>query len=275
MQTIKLNNITIGGSALFFIMGPCVIEDEASCLAAAERLAGITDGLGAQFVFKASYDKANRTSANSFRGPGLKEGLRILKKVKGAFNVPILTDVHCRHDVAAVAEVCDIIQIPAYLCRQTDLIVEAAKSGRVVNIKKGQFLSPQDMRNSVEKASAAGCKGVFITERGTTFGYNNLVVDFRGLPVMRETGTPVVFDATHSVQTPGGMGGCSGGDRRMARYLAGAAAAVGIDGVFMEVHAEPDKALCDGPNSIAIDDVKAVIEEITAIDKAVRQARAS
>lgn len=274
MQEIKLDRITIGGNALFFIMGPCVIESEASCLGALERLVEITASLGVQFVFKASYDKANRTSVSSFRGPGLKEGLRILKKAKDAFKVPVLTDVHCRHDVAAVAEVCDIIQIPAYLCRQTDLIVEAAKSGRVVNIKKGQFLSPHDMRNSVEKAHAAGCKGVFITERGTTFGYNNLVVDFRAMPIMRDTGTPVVFDATHSVQTPGGMGGCSGGDRRMARYLAAAAAAVGVDGVFMEVHAEPDKALCDGPNSIAIDDVASVIEEITAVDRAVRKGRA-
>lgn len=270
MREIKLDNFTIGGASLFFIMGPCVIESEAACLAALERLIAITSGLNVPFVFKSSYDKANRTSVNAFRGPGLKEGLRILKKAATEYKVPVLTDVHCKHDVGAVAEVCDIIQIPAYLCRQTDLIVAAAKTGRIVNIKKGQFLSPDDMRNSVDKAASTGNEKVFITERGTTFGYNNLVVDYRALLTMREAGTPVVFDATHSVQTPGGMGGCSGGDRRMARYLARAAAAVGVDGVFMEVHVEPDKALCDGPNSIALQDVKDVIEEITAIDRVIK-----
>ncbi|MBI5561626.1 MAG: 3-deoxy-8-phosphooctulonate synthase [Deltaproteobacteria bacterium] len=271
MKEIRLGNITIGGGSLFFIMGPCVIEGEAAMLSTLEGLVRITSDLKAPFVFKSSYDKANRTSVKSFRGPGLKEGLRILARARAEFNVPVLTDVHCRHDVGAVAGVCDILQIPAYLCRQTDLIVEAARTGRVVNIKKGQFLSPQDMRNSVDKAVSAGNDKVFITERGTTFGYNNLVVDFRALPIMRETGTPVVFDATHSVQTPGGMGGCSGGDRRMAGYLARAAAAVGVDGVFMEVHPAPDSALCDGPNSIELKDVKGIIEELTAIHGAARR----
>lgn len=276
MKQIKLGDITIGGDApLFFIMGPCVIESEKAALSTLERLLKITGALGAPFVFKSSYDKANRTSVKSFRGPGLKEGLRILKKAKDDFKVPVLTDVHCTHDVGAVAEVCDVLQIPAYLCRQTDLIVAAAKTGRVVNIKKGQFLSPQDMRNSVEKALSAGNEKVFVTERGTSFGYNNLVVDFRAMPAMRSSawGVPVVFDATHSVQAPGGAGDCSGGDREMAKYLARAAVAVGVDGIFMEVHPEPDKALCDGPNSVAMKDLEAILTELIAIDGLVKGKR--
>ena len=266
MKQITLRDFAIGGSQPVFIMGPCVIEDEATTLATLEGLKRITSDLGMPFVFKASYDKANRTSAASFRGPGIKEGLRILKKAATEFSVPVLTDVHCAHDVDAVAAVVDIIQIPAFLCRQTDLIVKAASTGRVINIKKGQFLSPSDMGQSVGKALGAGNDRIIVTERGTSFGYNNLVVDYRGLPVLRALGYPVVFDATHSVQTPGGQGTCSGGDRAMAVHLARAAAAVGVDGFFFEVHPDPDKALCDGPNSIRLSDVKVLMEEIVAID---------
>lgn len=269
MRQIKFNGFSIGDGGLFFIMGPCVIENEKITLGTLEELLKITDSLGVPFVFKSSYDKANRTSVKSFRGPGLKKGLRILKKAKKLFGVPILTDVHCRHEVKDVAEVADIIQVPAYLSRQTDLIVEAAKSKRIVNIKKGQFMAPRDVSLSVEKALSAGNGKVIVTERGVSFGYNNLTVDFRSIPLMREAGFPVVFDATHSVQTPGGMGTSSGGDRTMARYLARAAAAVGVDGIFMEVHPDPDKALCDGPNSIRLKDVKEMIKELIGINELV------
>ncbi len=274
MKQIRLKDFTIG-EGLFFIMGPCVIEDERSTLGALEALLKITSDLGVPFVFKSSYDKANRTSVSSYRGPGIKEGLRILQKAKDAFGVPILTDVHCVHDVAQVAEVADIIQIPAFLCRQTDLIVEAAKSGRIVNIKKGQFMAAHDMSQSVGKAVSTGNYNIILTERGSSFGYNNLVVDYRSLPVLRGLGYPVVFDATHSVQRPGGMGTCSGGDREMVEYLAKAAVAVGVDGVFMEVHHDPEKALCDGPNSVAIKDLKGLIKDLVAIDSLVRPVLAS
>ena len=266
MKEIRLGDFTIGGAKPVFIMGPCVIEDEATTLATLEGLKRITSDLKIPFVFKASYDKANRTSAASFRGPGIKEGLRILRRVSEEFFVPVLTDVHCSHDVDSVAAVANIIQIPAFLCRQTDLIIKAASTGRIINIKKGQFLSPADMSQSVDKALSAGNDMIIVTERGTSFGYNNLVVDYRGLPVLRALGYPVVFDATHSVQTPGGQGTCSGGDRTMAVHLARAAAAVGVDGFFFEVHPDPDNALCDGPNSIKLSDVRGLLEEIIAID---------
>lgn len=271
MRQIRLKDFSIGNEAgLFFIMGPCVIENEKMALSTLEELLKITSGLGVPFVFKSSYDKANRTSVKSFRGPGLKEGLRILKRVREEYKVPVLTDVHCSRDVKEVAEVVDIIQIPAFLCRQTDLIVEAAATKRIINIKKGQFLSPLDMRQSIEKARSTGNEDIILTERGASFGYNNLVVDFRGLPMMRGFGYPVVFDATHSVQIPGGMGTASGGDRKMARYLARAAAAVGADGIFMEVHPCPDEALCDGPNSIGLSDVRALVSELKEIDSLVK-----
>lgn len=270
MKRIGLKDFTIG-SGLFFILGPCVIESEETTLSTLEELKRITSGLRAPFVFKSSYDKANRTSVASFRGPGMKEGLRILRKAKERFDVPILTDVHCTEEVEAAAEVADIIQIPAFLCRQTDLIVAAAKTGRIINIKKGQFMAPQGMLNSVKKAQSAGNDNITLTERGSSFGYNNLVVDFRSIPVMRGFGCPVVFDATHSVQAPGGMGECSGGDRAMARVLARAAAAVGVDGFFFEVHPDPDRALCDGPNSIALKDIASVISEVVEIDRAVKK----
>lgn len=267
MKQIKVKDLSIGGGAgLIFILGPCVIESETAALKAAEELKRITSSLKAPFVFKASYDKANRTSVKSFRGPGLKEGLRILKKIKTELDLPILTDVHCAEDMETVAETADIIQIPAFLCRQTDMIVAAAKTGKVVNIKKGQFLAPLDMNNSVQKALSTGNDNIILTERGASFGYNNLVVDFRAIPMMRSFGFPVVFDATHSVQIPGGMGTASGGDRKMAGYLARAAAAVGVDGIFMEVHPCPDEALCDGPNSIELKSVEGLIKELIEID---------
>ncbi|MFQ5735554.1 MAG: 3-deoxy-8-phosphooctulonate synthase [Thermodesulfobacteriota bacterium] len=266
MKEIRLRDFTMGAGGLFFIMGPCVIEDEATTLKTLEGLKEITSALGVPFIFKASYDKANRTSVGSFRGPGMDEGLRILRKASEEFSVPVLTDVHCAHDVEAVAAVADVIQIPAFLCRQTDLIVKAAGTGRIINIKKGQFLSPPDMGRSVDKALSTGNDRIMVTERGTSFGYNNLVVDFRGLPVLRALGHPVVFDATHSVQTPGGLGTASGGDRAMAVYLARAAAAVGVDGFFFEVHPDPEHALCDGPNSLKLSGVKPLLEELMAID---------
>ncbi len=256
---------------LFFMLGPCVIEDEAITLKTLEGLVKITEDLGVPFIFKASYDKANRTSLESYRGPGLTEGLKVLKKAAEAFpSVPIVTDVHCRTEVAPAAEVVDVLQIPAFLSRQTNLIVEAALTGLPVNIKKGQFMSPGEMSHSVDKALSTGNDQIMITERGVSFGYNNLVVDFRSLPLLRASGLPVIFDATHSVQSPGGMGGKSGGDRKMARYLARAAAACGVDGFFMEVHPDPEHALCDGPNSLALSDVKALLSEIIAIDNTVR-----
>ncbi|MBI5643872.1 MAG: 3-deoxy-8-phosphooctulonate synthase [Deltaproteobacteria bacterium] len=272
MKQIKLKDFSIGsGEGLFFILGPCVIEGEAAAFKTAEELKRITSDLKVPFVFKASYDKANRTSVKSFRGPGMAEGLKILKRVKEEYSVPVLTDVHCREEVAEVAQVADIIQIPAFLCRQTDLILEAARSNKIVNIKKGQFMAPADINQSIQKALSTGNDNIIITERGVSFGYNNLVVDYRAFPIMRSFGFPVVFDATHSVQRPGGMGASSGGDRDMARYLARAAAAVGVDGIFMEVHPFPDAALCDGPNSIGLKDVKGIIEEIIAIDSVVRR----
>jgi len=256
---------------LFFMLGPCVIEDEATTMKTLEGLLKITEELKVPFIFKSSYDKANRTSLESYRGPGLKEGLKILSRVSEAFpEVPIITDVHCRTEVEPVAEVVDIIQIPAFLSRQTTLIVEAALTGLPVNIKKGQFMAPGDISYSLDKARGAGAERVMITERGVSFGYNNLVVDYRAFPLLRNMGCPVIFDATHSVQTPGGMGGKSGGDRKLARYLARAASACGVDGFFMEVHPDPDKALCDGPNSLALADVKQVLTEILEIDRVVR-----
>ncbi len=257
---------------LFFMLGPCVIESEATTLKTLEGLLKIAEDLGVPFIFKSSYDKANRTSLESYRGPGLKEGLKVLEAAAKAFpEVPIITDIHCRTEVAPASEVVDILQIPAFLSRQTTLIVEAALTGLPVNIKKGQFMAPGDMRHSLDKALGAGADRVMITERGVCFGYNNLVVDYRAFPLLKSMGCPVVFDATHSVQTPGGLGGSSGGDRKMARYLARAAAACGVDGFFMEVHPDPDSALCDGPNSLALGDVKEVLSEILAIDKTVRE----
>ncbi|MBI5328682.1 MAG: 3-deoxy-8-phosphooctulonate synthase [Deltaproteobacteria bacterium] len=271
MKTIKRGNITIGGNAPFVLAaGPCVIEDEKTTLAIAGRLKFLTNKLKIPFVFKASYDKANRTSVKSYRGPGLEAGLPILAEVKKKFELPILTDVHCKEDVKAVADVADIIQIPAFLCRQTDLVLAAAKTGKVVNIKKGQFLAPWDVKQIIDKAVSTGNKNITITERGASFGYNNLVVDFRGIPIMRQM-CPVIFDATHSVQIPGGLGAASGGQREMVEYLARAAVAVGIDGIFMEVHTNPGKALCDGPNSIALKNLPALLKQLKEVDGVVKK----
>jgi 2-dehydro-3-deoxyphosphooctonate aldolase (KDO 8-P synthase) len=253
---------------LFLISGPCVIEDEDVTLRIATRLKELTDRLGIPFTFKASYDKANRTSISSFRGPGMQEGLKVLAKVKQSLDVPILSDVHRINEVAQAAQVLDVIQIPALLCRQTDLILAVAKAGKPVNVKKGQFLAPWDMVNIIEKIRSVSSVPPMITERGVMFGYNNLVVDFRGIQIMQRTGCPVVFDATHSVQLPGGAGTHSGGQREFAPVLARAAVAAGADGVFLEVHEDPDKALCDGPNSLPLEQLPDLLRQLKAIKTA-------
>lgn len=271
-REIIIQNIKIGGNRPFaLIAGPCVIESEQSTLEAAERLKKITSDLGIPFIFKSSYDKANRSSVKSYRGPGLAEGLRILARVKKELGLPLLSDVHRFEEITPAAEVLDIIQIPAFLSRQTDLLVEVAKTGRVVNIKKGQFLSPGDIRNAVDKAESAGNRNILITERGVSFGYNNLVVDMRSLPIIRGYGYPVVFDATHSVQLPGGAGTASSGDRQFVPPLTRAAVAAGVDALFMEVHACPDKALCDGPNMLSLDELPALLKQAQEIDGIVKR----
>lgn len=259
-----------GGNPLALIAGPCVIEDEVSTLRTAEALKEITAKLSIPLIFKASYDKANRSSASSYRGPGVTKGLEILSKVKETFNIPVLSDVHRFEEIGPASEVLDCLQIPAFLCRQTDFVIEVAKTGKVINVKKGQFLAPWDMKNVVEKVSSAGNNNILLTERGVSFGYNNLVVDFRSLPIMRSFGYPVVFDATHSVQLPGGKGTSSGGQREYVGHLARAAVAVGVDAVFMEVHEEPEKALCDGPNSMAIKNLSDMLQKLKEIESLVR-----
>jgi 2-dehydro-3-deoxyphosphooctonate aldolase (KDO 8-P synthase) len=265
---VTVGRVKIGGPSLALIAGPCVIESERLCLRIAETLREVTARLKIPFIFKASYDKANRSSSKSFRGLGAREGLAILAKVKETVGLPVLTDVHSVEEVAAAAEVCDVLQVPAFLCRQTDLLVAVAKSGRVANVKKGQFLAPGDMKNVVEKIESAGCQRLLLTERGTTFGYNNLVADMRSLPIMRSFGYPVIFDATHSVQAPGGGGDRSGGDARFAPVLARAAVAAGCDGVFIETHPDPASALSDGPNMIPLREMRGVLESLCAIRKA-------
>ena len=266
--SFQIDNVRIGAGGLFLIAGPCVIESEDHAIFMAEVIKGVTRSLNFPFIFKASYDKANRTSMRSFRGPGLAEGLRILKKVKNEVHVPILTDVHETADVPKVAEVADILQIPAFLCRQTDLIVAAAMSERVVNIKKGQFVSPWDMRHAVEKCRTAGNDRVFVTERGSSFGYNNLVVDMRSLAIMRKF-VPVVFDATQSVQLPSasadGDHAVSGGQPEFIPVLARAAVAAGVDGVFLEVHDNPKQAKSDGANALESTKLRAVLKELLAV----------
>ncbi len=272
MVSVKIGSRKLGIKGRpFFIAGPCVIESETHCLKMAERLAGYAARLGIDLIFKASYDKANRTSLNSYRGPGLQEGLRILEKARAVSGLPILSDVHETVQVSAAAEVLDVIQIPAFLCRQTDLIQAAAATGRCVNLKKGQFLSPQEMRKVVEKARATGNRNILLTERGTSFGYNNLVVDFRSFLVLRSFGQPVVFDVTHSVQMPGGQGDSSGGDARFVPYLARAGAAAGVDGFFFEVHDNPAKALSDGPNALDLKNFPRLVEDILRIRSSLRR----
>lgn len=252
-------------SGPFILAGPCVIEGREITVRTADALAQIGKELGLPIVFKSSFDKANRTSVTSFRGPGLEEGLAILSKVKEETGLPVVTDIHHPEQAASVAEVVDVLQIPAFLCRQTDLLVAAAQTGKVVNIKKGQFLAPWDMKNAVEKVRASGNDQVWLTERGSTYGYNNLVVDMRSIPQMRDFDVPVVFDATHSVQLPGGLGGASGGQREYVSVLASAAVAAGANGVFLETHPSPDKALCDGPNSVPLDELKALLAKLKAL----------
>jgi 2-dehydro-3-deoxyphosphooctonate aldolase (KDO 8-P synthase) len=268
---VRVGGAVFGGGRQGLIAGPCVIEGRAETLSAARTIARIAAGAGFPVVFKASFDKANRTSIKSFRGPGLKAGLDILREVREVTGLPVITDVHEVSQVEAVAAVADCIQIPAFLCRQTDLIVSAASTGLPVNIKKGQFMSPESMEHAVEKARSAGRGGVLLTERGASFGYNTLVVDFRSILVMRGMGVPVVFDATHSVQSPGGRGSSSGGDRRFVLPLARAAAAVGVDGIFVEVHRSPEKALSDGPNTIDYKSLRELLGSVAAISKACKR----
>jgi 2-dehydro-3-deoxyphosphooctonate aldolase (KDO 8-P synthase) len=251
-HVVNVADFSLGAGRLAFIAGPCVIESPSLTLEVAFALKEFAAGLQVPLIFKASFDKANRTALTSFRGPGLNQGLEILARVKQDVGLPVLADVHEVAQVKPAAQVLDVLQIPAFLCRQTDLIAAAARTGKPLNLKKGQFLAPWDMAQAVAKATAAGNSSLLLTERGTQFGYNNLVVDFRSLPIMRGLGFPVVMDVTHSVQLPGGQGSCSGGDRQFVPYLARAAVAVGVDAVFMEVHPNPDKALCDGPNSLPL-----------------------
>jgi 2-dehydro-3-deoxyphosphooctonate aldolase (KDO 8-P synthase) len=270
-RQFNVESVAIGDSSFFLIAGPCVIESEAHALKMAEAIGAVTRKLNVPWIFKASYDKANRTSLKSFRGPGLKDGLRILKKVKDQVRVPVLTDVHQAADIAAVAETVDVVQIPAFLCRQTDLLVEAAKYARAINVKKGQFVSPWDMRHAVEKVRESGNSNIFLTERGSSFGYNNLVVDMRSLAIMRRF-APVVFDATHSVQLPSaGVGGeaVSGGQPEFIPMLSRAAVAAGVDGIFMEVHDNPAQAKSDGANALELKNLEAVLRELLAVRNAV------
>lgn len=266
IRTQVTDTLAIGdGCPLTLLSGPCVIESEDFTLKMATSIARICEKLGISYVFKSSFDKANRTSVSSFRGHPMEEGLRILQRVKDEVGVPIVTDIHESHQAAPVAEVADILQIPAFLCRQTDLLMAAAATGRTINVKKGQFLAPWDMKNVVSKLESGGAKNILLTERGTSFGYNALVVDFRSLPQMRSFGYPIVFDATHSVQMPGGQGSSSGGQREYAPHLARAAAAIGIDALFMEVHENPDQAPSDGPNMIPLHQLEDVLRPILEV----------
>ena len=266
MKTVKINNLSIGNDTpLVLVAGPCVIEDRESCLRLAKRLKGLAQSLDIPFIFKASYDKANRSSMHSYRGPGIKKGLEILKEIKESIGVPVLSDVHSPDEVKEASKVLDILQIPAFLCRQTDLLIAAAQTGRPVNIKKGQFLAPWDMKYAAEKVLSAGNDQIILTERGTAFGYNNLVSDMRSVVIMRELGYPVLYDATHSVQLPGGMGHASGGQREMVSPLARAAVAAGADGLFIEVHEAPEKALSDSATMLSVDQLLPLLEQVKKI----------
>jgi len=270
MQQVTIKNgVKIGDrNPLVLIAGPCVIESEAMVLSAAQRLKDIAHKHRVPFIFKSSFDKANRMSIDSFRGPGIKKGLDILNKVKQKIKVPVLSDIHCQKDIELAKDVLDIIQIPAFLCRQTDIVVAAAKTGKVVNIKKGQFLAPWDILPIIKKVESTGNKQILITERGSCFGYNNLVTDFRALAIMRDLGYPVIYDATHSVQIPGGKGTCSGGQREFVRGLSRAAVAFGCDGLFLEVHPRPDMAPCDGPNMIDMKELEKLLVQVKRIRQA-------
>ena len=270
-KKIKLGNVTVGGGApLVLIAGPCVIEGPERTLRIGRAVAEIAGRLGMPYIFKASFDKANRSSFSAFRGPGLTEGLRILADIKQELGVPVLSDIHEMGQVVPAAQVLDVLQIPAFLCRQTDLLHAAAQSGLPVNVKKGQFLSPTEMKNVVDKLEQSGCRSIMLTERGSSFGYNNLVVDMRSLSILRSYGYPVVFDATHSVQLPGGGGDRSAGQRDFAPVLSRAAAAVGIDALFLEVHDDPAQALSDGPNMVPVGELEALLTQVLAVDQSIR-----
>ena len=271
LKSVKINGLEIGaGKPLALIAGPCVIEGRESAIHHASLLKEITDRVGVPFIYKSSYDKANRTSLESYRGPGIEKGLEILAEVKEKVGVPVLTDVHEKEQVRLVKEVADILQIPAFLCRQTDFVMEVARSGKPVNVKKGQFLAPWDLQNVVHKIVSTGNEKVIVTERGVSFGYNNLVADMRSLAVLRDLGYPVVFDATHSLQLPGGIGKASGGQRQFISSLAQAGVAVGIDAVFMEVHEDPERALSDGPNSLPLKELEGLLRRLKKIDTLVK-----
>ena len=270
IESIKLRDFEIGGDKLTILAGPCAIESQAILDETAAGLKEITKDLDINFVFKSSFDKANRSSLTSYRGPGMEKGMEMLKEIKDKYDLPIVTDIHIPQQADYVAQVADIIQIPAFLCRQTDLLVAAGKTNKIINIKKGQFLAPEQMKSLIKKVEDSGNKKIMVTDRGTTFGYNNLVVDFRGIPIMKEFGHPVVFDATHSVQLPGANGTSSGGDRRFVPTLAKSAMAAGADVLFFEIHPEPDKALCDGANMVALKDAKELFDICNKIYKLIR-----
>ncbi len=272
MKQIDMGDFAIGDKNGFvLIAGPCVLENEESAMDIADYLRKLTARLKIPYIFKASYDKANRTSLNSYRGPGAEKGLAILQKIKEETGVLLLSDVHRFEEIDQASAVLDILQVPAFLCRQTDFIVEVAKKARVVNVKKGQFLAPGDVANIITKAKSAGNENIMITERGTSFGYNNLVFDVRALPIIRDMGYPVIFDATHAVQLPGGAGKASGGERAMVEYLARAAVAAGVDGIFLEVHRNPEMALCDGANSLYLDSLEELLTTLKQIDELVKR----
>ncbi|WP_028258168.1 3-deoxy-8-phosphooctulonate synthase [Veillonella montpellierensis] len=271
MKEVTIGNLTVGGGkGLFLLAGPCVIEDPERTLMIGRRAKEICQRVGIPYIFKASFDKANRSSYSSFRGPGLEEGLRILAHIKQELQVPIVSDIHSIEQIEPAAEVIDLLQIPAFLCRQTDLVYGAAKTGKAVNVKKGQFMAPKDMENVLHKMQETGNENLMLTERGFSFGYNNLVVDMRSFPIMRRFDYPVIFDATHSVQLPGGAGTSSSGQREFVPNLARAAVASGVDGLFMEVHDNPEEALSDGPNMVYLDDLESLLTDLVAIDKIVK-----
>lgn len=272
MKTVNIGDLQVGGGkGLFLLAGPCVIESPERILHIGRTMKDICDRVGIPYIFKASFDKANRSSYNSFRGPGIEEGLRILSEVKKELNVPVVSDIHDVTQIEAAAEVLDLIQIPAFLCRQTDLVYGAAKTGKAVNVKKGQFMAPKDMLNVLHKMEEAGNENLMLTERGFSFGYNNLVVDMRSFPIMRSFDYPVIFDATHAVQLPGGAGVASSGQREFVANLARAAVASGVDGLFFEVHDNPEEALSDGPNMLYLDTVEELLRDLVAIDKIVKK----
>ena len=276
MKEISVGEVKIGGnSPLALIAGPCVIEDAQECFDIASHLKTLTERLSIPFIFKSSYDKANRSSANSYRGPGLEKGLEVLSTIRSKLSVPVLTDVHCRTEVERVAQVVDVVQIPAFLCRQTDLVQAVAEKAQVVNVKKGQFLSPWEMKNVTDKIEAVGNHNIIITERGTSFGYNCLVSDMRAIHIMQSYGYPVVFDATHSVQRPGGLGEASGGDREFVSCLAMAAVAAGCDGLFVEVHPQPERALSDAASMLPLEELPELLEKAVAIREIVNPPKGS